>query len=325
MTRPTALVTGVTGQDGVYLSRLLLSRGYRVVGTTRRSAHAAKEQLELLGIADAEVRTARDGASEDLHALLRDVRPHEIYHLAAQSVVHASWERAVETAEVTAIGALRMLEGVRTHCPEARVLMASSSEIFGEPSEWPQTETTSVQPRSPYGAAKAFAYWMTSSYRQVHSVWAASAILYNHESPLRSEEFVTRKITRGVAAIVAGKATELRLGNLEARRDWGHASDYVEAMWRMLQCEAAEDFIIGSGESHSVREFCELAFSTAGLDYRDHVVQDERLFRPADAFTRVADSSLAAQKLNWRPTYTFEALVREMTRADLARVNRPAG
>jgi GDPmannose 4,6-dehydratase len=203
--------------------------------------------------------------------------------------------------------------------------MASSSEIFGEPSEWPQTETTSVQPRSPYGAAKAFAYWMTSSYRQVHSVWAASAILYNHESPLRSEEFVTRKITRGVAAIVAGKATELRLGNLEARRDWGHASDYVEAMWRMLQCEAAEDFIIGSGESHSVREFCELAFSTAGLDYRDHVVQDERLFRPADAFTRVADSSLAAQKLNWRPTYTFEALVREMTRADLARVNRPAG
>lgn len=324
MTTRTALITGVSGQDGVYLSRLLVERGYRVVGTSRRSAAEVSGYLESVGARAVEVRSLAEGSNDALLALLREVRPHEIYHLAAQSIVQASWDRAVETAESTAIGALRVLESVRTHCPDARVLMASSSEMFGEPSESPQTERTAIQPRSPYGAAKAFAYWMTKSYREIHSVWGASAILYNHESPLRSEHFVTRKITRGVAAIVAGEATELRLGNLDARRDWGHAGDYVQAMWRMLQEDAPSDFIIGTGESHSVREFCEVAFSTAGLDYRQHVVQDERLFRPVDSRALVADASMAAKRLDWHPTHSFEALVREMTRADLARLNRSA-
>ena len=320
----TALITGVAGQDGVYLARHLLARGYRVVGTTRRPEANVAPLLAQRGVAGVALRTLAADDVPGLESLLRAESPAEVYHLAAQSVVHASWDRALETADATALGALRLLEAVRRATPGARVLMASTAEIFGEPPDSPQSEDTPVVPRSPYGVSKAFAYWMTASYRRTHALHAASAILYNHESPLRPLDFVTRKITDGVARIAAGQQSQLALGNLESRRDWGHAADYVDAMWRMLQQESPVDLVIGSGISHSVRDFCAVAFAEAGLDYRDHVVLDERYLRPADPVTMVADSRRAAERLGWRPTVSFEALVREMTRADLERVRGSA-
>ncbi|MEO6443803.1 MAG: GDP-mannose 4,6-dehydratase [Gemmatimonadaceae bacterium] len=316
---PTALITGVTGQDGCYLAPRLRQQGYRVVGLTRQAPEAAAASMgdaaEGIEFARADVR---DAAA--LVALLRRVAPHEIYHLASQSGVRASWDDPVHTAEVTALGALGVLEAVRAEAPTARLLMASSSEIFGRPPQSPQSETTPVAPVTPYGASKAFAYHLTCSYRDVHGLHASSAILFNHESPRRGIDFVTRKITAGVARIAAGIDRELPLGNLEARRDWGFAGDYADAMWRMLQQASPSDFVIGTGETHSVREFCEAAFGAAGLDYRQHVVEDERFLRPADARTLVADARRAHAKLGWQTTVTFDALVRMMVEADLRRV-----
>lgn len=320
MTQRTALITGVSGQDGSYLARLLLSKGYRVIGTTRRAVEEVTPHLIAQSCGHVDLRTIDTADDAGLSTLLRAERPDELYHLAAQSVVHASWERVIETIDATGVGAARLLECVRREAPATRVVMASTSEIFGEAMESPQDEQTAIQPRSPYGAAKALAYWLAASYRRVHGMWVASAILYNHESPTRSNAFVTRKISQGVAQIAAGNATELRLGNLEGRRDWGHAADVVEALWRMAQLDSPEDLVIGTGESHSVRDFCEIAFTEAGLDYRDHVVQDERLFRPADSVRMIANSSRAHERLQWRPTRRFEDVVREMVRADLARV-----
>lgn len=320
----TALITGVAGQDGVYLARHLLARGYRVVGTSRRPTADVAPILQERGVAAVALRTVAAGDITALEALLHAESPTEVYHLAAQSVVHSSWASPLETSDATAIGALGVLEAVRRAAPATRLLMASTAEIFGEPLESPQSERTPVAPRSPYGIAKAFAFWMTAAYRREHGLHASSAILYNHESPLRPPTFVTRKITDGVARIAAGETRELRLGNLDARRDWGHAADYVDAMFRMVQQDAPADVVIGSGVPHSVRDFCEIAFGEAGLDYREHVVQDAAFFRPVDPTTMVADARLAAQRLAWRPTVSFEAMVREMTRTDLERVRRSA-
>lgn len=324
MPQPTALITGVAGQDGVYLARHLLARGYRVVGTTRRPEADVAPVLRERGVAAVALRRLALDDATGLEELLLGEAPAELYHLAAQSVVHSSWDAPLATSEATATGALRILEAVRRVAPATRLLIASSAEIFGEPAESPQSERTAVAPRSPYGIAKAFAFWMTAAYRREHGVHASSAILYNHESPLRPLAFVTRKITDGVARIAAGEARELRLGNLEARRDWGHAADYVDAMFRMLQQDTPGDVVIGTGVAHSVRDVCEIAFGEAGLDYREHVVQDPAFLRPADPMTMVADPRLAAQRLAWRPAVSFEAMVREMARADLQRVRRSA-
>ena len=316
---PTALITGITGQDGAYLSQLLLPKGYRVVGLTRRSVAAAAGVLGEMA-AGVELRTVDLRDSTQLGQTVREVAPDEIYHLAAQSVVHASWENPIATAESTAVGALRVLEVVRAEASSARVLMASSSEIFGRPTESPQNESTPVRPVSPYGAAKAFAFHMTATYREAHGLFVASAILYNHESPRRGMQFVTRKITDGAARIAAGVTTTLRLGNLEARRDWGYAADYADAMWRVLQCQRPTDFVVGTGVSHSVREFCDLAFRRAGLNYLEHVVEDARLFRPLDPTTMVADARRARAALDWEPRVSFDALVEMMVEADVQRV-----
>ena len=324
MPQPTALITGVAGQDGVYLARHLLARGYRVIGTSRRPAADVAPVLHARGVGAVELQTLAPSDVSALESLLRATTPAELYHLAAQSVVHTSWSSPLETSDATAIGALRVLEGVRRAAPATRLLMASTAEIFGEPPESPQSERTPVAPRSPYGIAKAFAFWMTAAYRREHGLHASSVILYNHESPLRPPTFVTRKITDGVARIAAGQARELRLGNLDARRDWGHAADYVDAMFRMLQQDAPADVVVGTGVPHSVRDFCEIAFGEAGLDYREYVVQDAAFFRPADPTTMVADARLAAERLAWHPAVSFEAMVREMARADLERVRRSA-
>jgi GDPmannose 4,6-dehydratase len=319
----TAVITGITGQDGAYLGELLLEKGYRVVGVTRRTPERAAEAIgDLVG--RVELHTADIQDERALRRVLGDAAPDEVYHLASQSVVYASWDQPVPTAEITALGALKLLEAVRAEAPGARVLMASSSEIFGRTGETPQNESTPLRPATPYGVAKSFALWMTTAYRESRGVFAASAILFNHESPRRSPAFVTRKITEGVARIATGQASSLSLGNLESRRDWGFAGDYVDAMWRILQQDAPDDFVIGTGETHSVREFCEMAFRTAGLDYLDHVVQDERLFRPVDSNQIVADSSRARARLGWTPTIGFEELVSMMVHADLQRVRGEA-
>jgi GDPmannose 4,6-dehydratase len=325
MTGPprTAVITGITGQDGAYLAELLLEKGYRVVGVTRRTPAVAAEQLgDLVGRVELQMADVRDERA--LARVLRDATPHEVYHLASQSLVHASWEHPVATAEVTAVGALRLLEAVRTDAPSARVLVASSSEIFGRPEQAPQCETTPIRPATPYGVSKSFAFWTTAVYRESRGLFAASAILFNHESPRRGPEFVTRKITSGVARIAAGRASSLNLGNLESRRDWGFAGDYVEAMWRILQQDTPDDFVVGTGETHSVREFCEAAFRAAGLDYLHHVVQDEKLFRPVDSQQIVADPARARERLGWTPKVKFTELVEMMVHADLQRVREGA-
>jgi GDPmannose 4,6-dehydratase len=315
---PTALITGITGQDGSYLAELLLSKGYRVVGIVRRSSTTPYERIAHL-VDRVELLSADLLDQTSLTDALSATAPDEIYNLAAQSFVQTSWTQPVLTGEFTALGVTRMLEAMRKAAPKARFYQASSSEQFGKVVETPQRESTPFYPRSPYGVAKVYGHWITVNYRESFGLYAASGILFNHESPRRGLEFVTRKITDGVARIKLGLQSELRLGNIESRRDWGFAGDYVDAMWRMLQLDAPEDYVIGTGHTFSVRDFCEAAFSVADLSWENHVVQDEKFFRPAEVDLLVADASKAETELGWKPAVTFEALVQMMVEADLDR------
>ncbi|HUA77130.1 MAG TPA: GDP-mannose 4,6-dehydratase [Acetobacteraceae bacterium] len=322
---PTALITGVTGQDGAYLAQFLLGKGYRVLGLLRRSASSdvIGERLRWLGILDRV--ELLDGNMSDLGSLIRILQKHEpdeVYNLAAQSFVASSWQQPLLTGMVTGLGAVNMLEAVRTAAPRARFYQASSSEMFGKIQEPRQNERTPFYPRSPYAAAKLYAHWMTVNYRESFSLHASSGILFNHESPLRGIEFVTRKITDGVARIKLGLACELRLGNLEARRDWGHARDYVRAMWLMLQQPAPDDYVVATGRSTSVGEFCRIAFAHAGLDHREFVRVDPALFRPAEVDVLRGDAAKAESVLGWQPESSLEELAAEMVEADLARHRR---
>jgi GDPmannose 4,6-dehydratase len=314
----TALITGVTGQDGSYLAELLLSKGYRVVGMTRRTSTVTSERIEHL-IGRLEIVQGDLLDQNSLTQALRDVRPQEVYNLAAQSFVPTSWNQPVLTGEFTALGVTRLLEAIRQVDPAIRFYQASTSEMFGRVEESPQCETTKFHPRSPYGVSKVYGHWTTVNYRESYGLFAVSGILFNHESPRRGLEFVTRKITDGVARIKLGLTSELRLGNLESHRDWGFAGDYVEAMWRMLQMPSPSDYVVATGVSHSVREFCERAFHLAGLDYRDYVVVDQSLVRPAEVDALVGDASRARSELGWQPETDFSALIDLMVQADLER------
>lgn len=310
-----ALITGITGQDGSYLAELLLDEGYEVIGLMRRSSTVNIERISHIQ----ERLTLVSGDLMDevsLINVLRDFRPGEVYNLAAQSFVQASWSQPVLTGETTALGVTRMLDAIRIVDPEIRFYQASSSEMFGRVTSVPQNETTSFYPRSPYGVAKVYGHWITVNYRESYHLHASSGILFNHESPRRGLEFVTRKVTHGVARIKAGLDRELRLGNLDAQRDWGYAADYVRAMWLMLQRERPDDFVIATGETHSVRELCEVAFSVAGLRYEDHVVVDRAFLRPAEVDLLVGDATKARQQLDWKPEVDFYALIEMMVAAD---------
>jgi GDPmannose 4,6-dehydratase len=319
---PTALITGITGQDGSYLAELLLDKGYRVVGVVRRSSTTPYERIAHL-VDRVELISADLLDQTSLTDAVEACQPDEIYNLAAQSFVQTSWYQPVLTGEFTGLGVTRMLEAMKKAAPKARFYQASSSEMFGRVTEVPQRESTPFYPRSPYGVAKVYGHWIAVNYRESFGLYVVSGILFNHESPRRGLEFVTRKVTDAVARIKLGMATELRLGNLEARRDWGFAGDYVDAMWRMLQLENPHDFVIGTGKTHSVRDLCETAFAHVGLDYRDHVVQDPKFLRPAEVELLISDPSQAKKVLDWEPTVSFEALVRMMVDADLAR-HRPS-
>jgi GDPmannose 4,6-dehydratase len=311
-----ALITGVTGQDGSYLAEFLLGQGYEVIGMVRRSSTVNFERIA--HIQDRLTLAAGDLLDEvSLISLLREHRPAEIYNLAAQSFVMTSWSQPVFTGEVTALGVTRLLDAIRIVDPDIRFYQASSSEMFGKVREVPQTELTPFYPRSPYGVAKVYGHWITVNYRESYGMHTSSGILFNHESERRGLEFATRKITHGVARIKLGLDKDLRLGNLEAQRDWGFAGDYVKAMWMMLQQEEADDYVVATGVTHSVRHFCELAFGHVGLDYHDYVVQDERFMRPAEVDLLVGDPRKAGEKLGWRPETSFEELVRMMVEADL--------
>lgn len=318
---PTALITGINGQDGSYLAEFLLKKGYRVVGLVRRSSTQNFERISHL-LDDITVVQGDLHDQGSLLSLLEEHEPTEVYNLAAQSFVAVSWSQAVLTGEVTALGVTRLLEAIRFVNPKIKFYQASSSEMFGKVMEVPQRESTPFYPRSPYGVAKVYAHWITINYRESFDLFAASGILFNHESPRRGIEFVTRKITDGVARIKHGQAKELRLGNLEARRDWGFAGDYVEAMYRMLQQPQPDNYVVGTGETHSVREFCEIAFGRVGLDYKDFVVQDERYYRPAEVDLLVADPSKARSILQWEPAVSFKELVEMMVDSDMERVRR---
>lgn len=315
----TAVITGVTGQDGSYLAEFLLQKGYRVVGVVRRSSTETFERLEHLRD-QIELMEADLLDSSSLIKVVEDAAPEELYNLAAQSFVPTSFAQPVLTAEFTAVGVARVLEAIRMVNPKIRFYQASSSEMFGKVHESPQTENTRFHPRSPYGVAKVYGHYITLNYRESYDMHASSGILFNHESPRRGITFVTRKITHGVAQIKAGRQDKLKLGNLDARRDWGHAFDYVRAMWLMLQQDEAEDFVIGTGEMHSVREFCELAFARAGMDYKAHVETDPRFLRPAEVDKLLADPTRARERLGWVPEISFKQLVDEMVDADLQRV-----
>ena len=318
---PTALITGITGQDGSYLAELLLAKGYRVVGVVRRSSTTPYERISHL-VDRVELVSADLLDQTSLTDAVSDVKPDEIYNLAAQSFVQTSWTQPVLTGEFTALGVTRLLEAMRKAAPKSRFYQASSSEMFGKVVETPQRETTPFWPRSPYGVAKVYGHWITVNYRESYGLYAVSGILFNHESPRRGLEFVTRKVTDGVARIKRGLSTELRLGNLEARRDWGFAGDYVDAMWRMLQEDEPDDYVIGTGETFSVRELCEAAFGAVDLDWREYVKQDERFFRPAEVDLLVADASKARNLLGWEPKVNFRGLVEMMVEADLARYDQ---
>jgi GDPmannose 4,6-dehydratase len=318
---PTALITGITGQDGSYLAELLLEKGYDVVGVVRRSSTTPYERIAHL-VDRVELVSADLLDQTSLTDVVGACRPDEIYNLAAQSFVQTSWNQPVLTGEFTALGVTRMLEAMKKAAPKARFYQASSSEMFGKVAESPQRETTPFYPRSPYGVAKVYGHWITVNYRESFGMYAVSGILFNHESPRRGLEFVTRKVSDAVARIKFGLQSEVRLGNLDARRDWGFAGDYVEAMWLMLQQDAPDDYVVGTGHTWSVRDLCEVAFDVVGLDYRDYVVQDPRFFRPAEVDLLVADSSKAAGKLGWRPKVSFRDLVRMMVEADLERYER---
>jgi len=312
---------GITGQDGSYLAELLLSKGYRVVGMARRASTVTNERIQHL-LDDIAVIQGDLTDQGSLLSVFEEYEPEEVYNLAAQSFVPTSWNQPALTGDVTALGVTRMLEAIRFVNPKIKFYQASSSEMFGKVVEVPQKETTPFYPRSPYGVAKVYGHWITVNYRESFGLFAVSGILFNHESPRRGLEFVTRKISHGVARIKRGLSKELRLGNLEARRDWGFAGDYVRAMWMMMQRESAENYVIGSGQTHSVREFCEVAFAHAGLDYRDFVVQDQVFYRPAEVDLLVSDPSRARKELSWEPTVDFQGLVNMMVDADLERLGK---
>lgn len=318
-----ALITGITGQDGAYLSRFLLGKNYEVYGIVRRSSSSdvMDTKLRWLGIQDNVCFL--DGNITDLSSIvriIRQIKPHEIYNLAAQSFVKASWDQPLLTGTVTGLGAANMLEAVRLELPEARFYQASSSEMFGVTNARVQTETTPFRPRSPYAAAKVFAHCMTVNYRESFSIHASCGILFNHESPLRGTEFVTRKVTDGVARIKLGLKQHLELGNIESKRDWGHAQDYVEAMWMMMQQDKPDDYVISTGRSLSVREMCEIVFRIAGLNVADHLIITRKYFRPADVDHLLGDSSKAKLKLGWEPKISVEEMLAEMLDADLKRI-----
>lgn len=321
----TALITGVTGQDGAYLAQLLLNKGYRVCGIAprRSTSDVNLSRLEWLGVK--EQVELFDGDLGDLGGLIRSVQecqPDEVYNLAAQSFVRTSWNQPVLTGQVTGIGAVNVLEAVRIARPNARVYQASTSEMYGLIQEPRQSETTPFYPRSPYAAAKLYAHWMTVNYRESFGLHASSGILFNHESPLRGLEFVTRKVTDGVARIKLGLASELRLGNIDAKRDWGHARDYVKAMWLMLQQEIPDDYVIATGVTTTVRDMCRIAFAHAGLDMDDHVVIDPRFYRPAEVEVLLGNPDKARQQLGWQAETSLETMIREMVDADLQRLER---
>ena len=314
-----ALITGITGQDGSYLAELLLDKGYDVFGVVRRSSSQRYERIEHIQqrvtLIDADLLD-----TPSLQMALETSQADEVYNLAAQSFVPTSFRQPVLTAEFTAVSVARLLEAVRQVRPEARFYQASSSEMFGKVTETPQTEATRFHPRSPYGVAKVYGHWITINYREAYDMHASSGILFNHESPRRGLEFVTRKITDAVARISHGLQDKLALGNLEAQRDWGYAGDYVEAMWRMLQQDEPGDYVIATGETHTVREFCDLAFGHVGLDYREHVVTDPAFLRPAEVDLLIGDARQARDRLGWTPQVDFPGLVTMMTDADMARV-----
>jgi GDPmannose 4,6-dehydratase len=315
---PTALITGVTGQDGSYLAEFLLQKGYNVVGMARRSSTVTFERIQHIQN-DISIVLGDLHDQSSLVACLEQYEPDEVYNLAAQSFVATSWSQAVLTGEVTALGVTRLLEAIRSVNPKIRFYQASSSEMFGKVTETPQQESTRFHPRSPYGVAKVYGHWITVNYRESYGLYAVSGILFNHESPRRGLEFVTRKISNEVARIKNGLSKELRLGNLEARRDWGFAGEYVQAMWKMLQQEKADDYVIGTGETHSVREFCEMAFNHVGLDYKNFVTQDPQFMRPSEVDYLISDSSKAKKILGWEPKVRFADLVKMMVDADLDR------
>lgn len=315
----TAIITGITGQDGSYLAEFLLEEGYRVVGVVRRSSSEKFERIEhLRGKIILDEADLLDQVS--LVRVLDQHRPAEVYNLAAQSFVPTSFIQPVLTAEFTGLGVARVLEAIRMVDPNMKFYQASSSEMFGKVKESPQNEDTHFHPRSPYGVAKVYGHWITVNYRESYSQFAVSGILFNHESPRRGLEFVTRKITDGVARIKLGLADHLKLGNLEARRDWGYAGDYVRAMWLMLQQEEPKDFVISTGQTHSVREYCQFAFERVGLNYEDYVKVDKRFIRPAEVDTLTGDSSRAREVLGWQPEVDFRGLVNMMVDADLERL-----
>lgn len=316
---PTAIITGITGQDGSYLAELLLAKGYRVIGMIRRSSVITFERIQ-------HIQDQIEIIQGDLHDqsslmdLMEQYKPDEVYNLAAQSFVPISWNQPVLTGEVTALGVTRMLEAIRQISPKTRYYQASTSEMFGKVNETPQNESTPFYPRSPYGVAKLYGHWITINYRESYNLFAVSGILFNHESPRRGTEFVTRKITYGAARIKLGMEKDLRLGNLDARRDWGYAGDYVEAMWRLMQNDNPEDFVVGTGVTHSVEEFCEKAFSYLDLDYKEFVIQDPRFYRPAEVDLLVADARRVRKKLGWSPHVDFDRLVEMMVDSDLKRL-----
>ncbi len=317
----TALITGITGQDGSYLAEFLLGKGYRVVGMTRRTSTEVHERIRDI-VNDIEIVSGDLLDQTSMSSIVADVRPHEFYNLAAQSFVPTSWNQPVLTGEFTALGVTRALEAVRHVDTSIRFYQASSSEMFGKVVEVPQTETTPFYPRSPYGVAKVYGHWITVNYRESYDMYACSGILFNHESPRRGSEFVTRKITDGVARIRLGLARELRLGNLDAQRDWGFAGDYVRAMWMMLQANEPDDYVIATGRTHSVREFVRIAFEAAGLgSYEPYVFTDPRFVRPAEVDLLIGDPGKAARQLGWTPDVTFEQLVQMMVEADIDRLS----
>jgi GDPmannose 4,6-dehydratase len=319
-----ALITGITGQDGSYLAELLLEKGYDVCGMVRRASVEKFERIEHLR---SRVRLAQADLLDQLSliSLVQDFRPHEVYNLAAQSFVPTSWSQPMLTAEFDAVGVTRMLEAVRLVDPKIRFYQASSSEMFGKVREVPQRETTPFHPRSPYGVAKVYGHYITVNYRESYGLFACSGILFNHESERRGLEFVTRKVTHAVAAIKLGLATELSLGNLDAKRDWGFAGDYVEAMWLMLQQPEPHDYVVATGENHTVRELVEIAFRRVGLDWQKHVRLDPDLIRPAEVDTLIGDASKARARLGWKPRITFQGLVERMVDADLERLAAKRG
>ncbi len=312
----TALITGITGQDGSYLTELLLEKGYTVYGLVQRSANYQFENIEHV-LKDIHIITGDLGDTSSLARAVKQSSPDEIYNLAAQSFVKASWDIPELTGDITAVGVSRVLEAMRLEAPEARFYQASSSEMFGKVVETPQSEATPFYPRSPYGVSKVYGHFATVNYRESFNMFACSGILFNHESPRRGREFVTRKIAIGVARIKKGLETKLRMGNVDAKRDWGFAGDYVRAMWLMLQQDTPDDFVVGTGETHSVEEFLDLAFAHVGLNWKDYVVEDPEFMRPAEVDLLLADPSRAKEKLGWEPTVSFPELVAMMVDSEM--------